>query len=47
MTDKLSITDDFSFNDYYKEYKKLGGKKNIEEYDTNLDIFIHHTLDIF
>tara|TARA_R100000656_G_scaffold91881_1_gene66677 strand:- start:173 stop:448 length:276 start_codon:yes stop_codon:yes gene_type:complete len=44
---KTSIKNDFSFDEYYKEYKKLGGKKNIEEYDTNLDIFIHHTLDIF
>ena len=44
---KLSITDDFPFNDYYKEYKKLGGNKTRIEYDTNLDIFIYHTMDIF
>ena len=24
-----SIKNDFSFDEYYKEYKKLGGKKNI------------------
>ena len=47
MKDKLSITDDFPFNDYYKEYKKLGGNKTRIEYDTNLDIFIYHTMDIF
>ena len=47
MTKKTSIKNDFSFDDYYKEYKKLGGKKTIEEYDSNLDIFLHHTLDIF
>ena len=47
MTDKLSITDDFSFNDYYKEYKKLGGNKTRIEYDINLDIFLKHTLEIY
>ena len=47
MKDKLSITDDFPFNDYYKEYKKLGGKKNKKEYDINLDIFLDHTLEIY
>ena len=47
MTKKTSIKNDFSFDDYYKEYKKLGGKKTIEEYYSNLDIFLHHTLDIF
>ena len=46
MKDKLSITDDFPFNDYYKEYKKLGGNKTRIEYDINLDIFLKHTLEI-
>tara|TARA_R100000656_G_C3893583_1_gene117132 strand:- start:67 stop:339 length:273 start_codon:yes stop_codon:yes gene_type:complete len=47
MKDKLSITDDFPFNDYYKEYKKLGGNKTRIEYDINLDIFLKHTLEIY
>ena len=47
MKDKLSITDDFPFNDYYKEYKKLGGNKTRIEYDINLDIFLKQTLEIY
>jgi len=34
-------------DDYYKEYKKLGGKKNRRQFDKNVDIFTHHTFDIF
>tara|TARA_R100001086_G_scaffold247929_1_gene183556 strand:- start:35 stop:394 length:360 start_codon:yes stop_codon:yes gene_type:complete len=34
-------------NQYYKEYRKLGGNKNKEEYVTDLNIFIYHTLDLF
>ena len=33
--------------EYYKEYKLLGGKKSKREYFKNLDIFIDETLDIF
>ena len=33
--------------EYYKEYKRLGGKKSRKEYFENLDIFIDETLDIF
>jgi len=30
--------------EYYKEYKALGGKKSKKEYFENLDIFIDETL---
>ena len=33
--------------EYYKEYKKLGGKKSKKQFFENLDIFIDETLDIF
>ena len=33
--------------DWYKEYRKLGGKKSRREYDKNIDVFQEHTLDIF
>ena len=33
--------------EYYQEYKALGGKKSKKEYFENLDIFIDETLDIF
>ena len=33
--------------EYYKEYKALGGKKSKKEYFENLDIFIDETLDIW
>ena len=35
------------FNDYFDEYKSLGGKKNKKEYSENLDIFFEETYDIF
>ena len=35
------------FNDYFDEYKNLGGKKNKKEYSENLDIFFKETYDIF
>ena len=34
-------------NDYFDEYKNLGGKKNKKEYSENLDIFFEETYDIF
>jgi len=34
-------------NEYYREYKKLGGKKSRAKYKSLLDEFIDHTLDIF
>ena len=37
----------FPANDYFKEYKRLGGKKNRRQFDKNVDIFTHHTWDIF
>ena len=33
--------------EWYKEYKKLGGKKSRREYDKNIDVFQEHTWDIF
>jgi len=34
-------------NEYYQEYKSLGGKKSKKEYFKNYDIFIDETLNIF
>lgn len=33
--------------EFFMEYKKLGGKKNRENYDKIIDIFTEHTCDIF
>jgi hypothetical protein len=33
--------------EYYQEYKLLGGKKSKREYFKNLDIFLEETLDVF
>ena len=33
--------------EYFEEYKKLGGKSNKTKYLKNLDIFIEETLDIW
>ena len=33
--------------EYFKEYKRLGGKKTREEYNKNMNKFTYHTLDIF
>ena len=35
------------FFDYFKEYKKLGGKKSKKQYFENLDIFLELTLGGF
>ena len=35
------------FNEYFEEYKSLGGKKNKKEYSENLEIFFDETYDIF
>ena len=37
----------YPYDDYFKEYKKLGGKKNRKEYDDILLIFYEETHDIF
>ena len=37
----------FPYDDYWKEYQKLGGQKNRKTYDKNLEIFLDHTLEIF
>ena len=34
-------------NDYFDEYKNLGGKKNKKEYSKNLNVFFEETYDIF
>jgi hypothetical protein len=34
-------------NDYFEEYKKLGGKKNRRKYDKIVEIFLDETHDIF
>ena len=43
----MTLTPPALNEDYFKEYKKLGGKKNRKEYDINLDIFLDHTLEIY
>ena len=35
------------FNDYFEEYKSLGGKKNKKVYRQNLEVFFEETYDIF
>ena len=35
------------FNEYFEEYKSLGGKKNKKEYSENLSVFFEETYDIF
>jgi len=37
----------FPFSDYYKEYKKLGGKKSKNQYQKMTDVFFEETLSIF
>jgi len=37
----------YPYDDYYKEYQNLGGKKNRKTYDKNLRIFLDQTLEIF
>ena len=37
----------FPFDDYFTEYKKLGGKKTKKQYMKNMDIFLGETWDIF
>ena len=34
-------------NEFYREYKKLGGKKSRAKYKNLLNEFYYHTLDIF
>jgi len=47
--EKDHLKDCFNYpnDNYFKEYKKLTGNKNRKEYDIILNIFFHHTLDIF
>ncbi len=33
--------------DMYKEYKKLGGKNNVNKYWKNLEVFFDETFDIY
>jgi len=42
----MSLEPPFS-DEYFTEYKSLGGKKNKKEYSKNLDIFFEETYDIF
>ena len=44
---KKSNPHKFPEDDWFEEYKRLGGKKNRKAYDKNVDIFIYHTHDIF
>ena len=37
----------YPFDDYFTEYKKLGGKKTKKQYMKNMDIFLGETWDIF
>jgi len=43
QTEKKGFPDD----DWFKEYKRLGGKKTRKQYEKNVDIFVYHTHDIF
>ena len=46
MAKRNTIQDEHE-EEYYKEYKRIGGKKSKKQYFENLDIFIDETLDIF
>lgn len=37
----------YPHDDYYKEYRNLGGKKMRDEYDKMVDIFHDHTMDLY
>ena len=37
----------FPDDDWFKEYKRLGGKKTRKQYEKNVNIFVYHTHDIF
>ena len=37
----------FPFDDYFTEYKTLGGKKTKKQYMENMEIFFNETWDIF
>ena len=37
----------FPDDDFYKEYKKLGGKKSKNQYQKMTDVFFEETLSIF
>ena len=43
----MTLTPPALNEDYFKEYKKLGGKKNRKEYDDILLIFYEETHEIF
>ena len=46
MAKRNTIQDEHD-EEYYKEYKRIGGKKSKKQFFENLDIFIDETLDIF
>ena len=37
----------YPYDDYFIEYKKLGGKKTKKQYMENMEIFLGETWDIF
>ena len=37
----------YPWQDYYKEYKKLGGKKSKNQYEKYIDVFFEETYQIF
>jgi hypothetical protein len=41
------MTTPFMLTQYFKEYKRLGGKKNKKVYGENLEVFFEETYDIF
>jgi hypothetical protein len=44
---RMTKQERFPEDNWFKEYKRLGGKKNRKAYDKNLDVFVYHTNDIF
>ena len=38
---------EITVDDYFEEYKSLGGKKNKKVYRQNLEVFFEETYDIF
>tara|TARA_Y100001951_G_C11245027_1_gene242868 strand:+ start:123 stop:380 length:258 start_codon:yes stop_codon:yes gene_type:complete len=37
----------YPHDDYFKEYRKLGGTKDRVHYDKMVDVFVFHTNDIY
>ena len=44
---RMTKQERFPEDNWFKEYKRLGGKKTRKQYEKNVDIFVYHTHDIF